>query len=57
MNKKLFDTLMILSMAGLLIFLDKFELPVKYEKFIFILLLAFYYLGQMSERKFKRIKI
>jgi len=53
MNRKLFDIFMILLMAGLLIILEKFGLIEKYKYFALIPLLIFYFLGKLSERKFK----
>jgi len=53
MKRKLFDTFMILLMAGLLIILEEFDLIEKYRYFALIPLLIFYFLGKFSERRFK----
>ena len=53
MNGKLFDIFMILLMAGLLIILEEFNLTTEYRHLGLIPLLIFYFLGKLSERKFK----
>lgn len=53
MTKRTFDVLMILLIAGLLLILNKFNLMDKFKEFALILILAFYFLGKISERKFK----
>ena len=54
MKKRFFDILMILILGLLLIIFDHFNLLEKSAKFMLIPILAFYYLGQYSERKYKR---
>ena len=57
MKKVHFDILMIVLMAALLLGLNYFELLEKYVHFALIPMLAFYWLGQYSERKFGNKKV
>ncbi len=50
----MFDIMIILLIALLLIVLNEFELLEKSAKFMAIPILAFYFLGQYAERKFKK---
>ncbi|MBP7103222.1 MAG: hypothetical protein PHC83_09480 [Bacteroidales bacterium] len=54
MRKKTFDIIVILLIAIFLISLNKFDLLEKSAKFMFIPILAFYFIGQVTERKFKK---
>jgi hypothetical protein len=54
MKKLHFDLLIIFSMAVLLLTLNRLGLLEEYAKFGLIAFLAFYWLGQYSERKFKK---
>ncbi len=53
MKKETFNLLVIVMIAILLLILNQFELLEKYSKFALIPILAFYYLGQYAERKFR----
>jgi hypothetical protein len=52
MKKRTFDIIVIVLIAIFLIFLNQFDLLEKSAKFMFIPILAFYYVGQYVERKF-----
>ena len=54
MKKITFDILVIFLIALFLITLNQFDVLEKSAKFMFIPILAFYYLGQYSGRKFKK---
>lgn len=54
MKKGTFDIIMILLIAILLVTLNQFHVLEKSAKFMFIPILAFYFLGQYSERKLKK---
>jgi len=54
MKKRNFDIIVILVIAFFLIILNLFGILEKSAKFMFIPLLAFYFIGQYSERKFKK---
>ena len=54
MKKIHFDLLMILLTLVLLLTLNRLDLLEEYAKFGMVPLLAFYWLGQYAERKFKR---
>ncbi len=54
MKKKYFDMIVIIIIGIFLIGLDVFDLLEKSAKFMLIPILAFYYIGQYSERKFKK---
>jgi len=54
MKKIHFDLLMILLMAVLLLTLNRLDLLEEYAKFGLVALLAFYWLGKYSERRFKK---
>ena len=54
MKKRTFDIIVILLIAILLITLSQIELLEKSAKFMFIPILAFYFIGQYSERKFQK---
>ena len=53
MRKKTFDITMILLIAILFVTLSQFDLLEKSMKFMFIPILAFYFLGQFAERRFQ----
>lgn len=52
MKKRIFDIIVILLIEIFLITLNQFEVLEKSAKFMFIPILAFYYVGQYVERKF-----
>jgi hypothetical protein len=52
MNKYTFDALMILLMAGILSLVVYFNFSELYLNFSMIPLIAFYFIGQYSQRKF-----
>jgi positive regulator of sigma E activity len=54
MKKLYFDGLVILVIAVFLGMLSYFDLLEKSAKFMFIPILAFYYVGQYAEKKLKR---
>lgn len=54
MKKRTFDIIVIVLIALLLIILNQFDLLEKSAKFMFIPILAFYYVGQYVERKFRK---
>ena len=53
-NKRLFDLLFIIVSAAILIVLAEYKLLEKYTEFSLIPILAAYFLGQFSERKFNK---
>jgi len=53
MKKWTFDIIVILLIAIFLISLNQFYVLEKSAKFMFIPILAFYFIGQVTERKFK----
>ncbi|MCK5845849.1 MAG: hypothetical protein KAG84_00300 [Bacteroidales bacterium] len=53
MNKRLFDIIVILIITLSIIILTLLDLLEGLTKFMLIPILAFYYIGQYSERKFK----
>lgn len=54
MKKRAFDIIVIFMIAIFLIILNQFDVLEKSAKFMFIPLLAFYFLGQYSERNLKK---
>ncbi len=54
MKKRTFDIIVILLITIILIILYQFNLLESSAKFMLIPILAFYYLGQYSERKFQK---
>lgn len=54
MKKITYDIIVILIIALLLIILNQFDLLEKSAKFMFIPILAFYYIGQYVERKLQK---
>jgi hypothetical protein len=54
MKKRTFDIVVIFMIAIFLITLNQFDVLEKSAKFMFIPILAFYFLGQYSERKLKK---
>lgn len=54
MKKRTFDIVVIFMIAIFLITLNQFDVLEKTAKFMFIPILAFYFLGQYSERKLKK---
>ncbi len=54
MKKRAIDIVIILSIALLLTLLYHFNLSDKSTKYMFIPLLTYYYIGQYTERKFKK---
>ncbi len=54
MKKRAVDIVIILSIALLLTLLYHFNLSDKSTKYMFIPLLTYYYIGQYTERKFKK---
>ena len=52
MKKRTFDIIVIFLIALFLITLNQFNMLEKLAKFMFIPILAFYYVGQYVERKF-----
>ncbi len=53
MKRRTIDIIVILLIAITLVILNQINLLEKLAKFMFIPILAFYYFGQYSERKFK----
>ena len=54
MKKKIFDIIVIVVIALFLLTLSEFDLLEKSAKFMFIPILAFYFIGQWTERKSKK---
>lgn len=54
MKKRTFDIIVIFLIAIFLITLNQFDLLEKSAKYMFIPILAFYFLGQYSEQKLKK---
>ncbi len=54
MRKRTFDIIMILLIAILLVALNQFDLLEKSAKFMFIPILAFYFLGQFAAKNFQK---
>jgi NADH:ubiquinone oxidoreductase subunit 3 (subunit A) len=54
MRKRTFDIIVIFLIAIVLISLNQFDLFEKSAKFMFIPFLAFYHIGQVTERKFQK---
>jgi len=54
MKKRTFDIVVIFMIAIFLITLNQFDVLEKSAKFMFIQILAFYFLGQYSEQKLKK---
>lgn len=54
MKKGIFDIIVILLITTFLITLSLFDLLEKSAKFMLIPILAFYFIGQYSERKFQK---
>jgi len=54
MKKIAFDIIVIILIALLLIILHQLDALEESAKFMFIPILAFYFIGQMTERKFKK---
>ena len=54
MKKRTFDIIMILLVAIVLVTLNQFDFLEESEKFMLIPILAFYFIGQFSERKFQK---
>ncbi|MGI6370088.1 MAG: hypothetical protein GX372_03060 [Ignavibacteria bacterium] len=54
MKKKVFDIIVIVVIALFLLTLSGFDLLEKSAKFMFIPILAFYFIGQWTERKSKK---
>jgi len=54
MKKLTFNIVVIVLIAILLIILNQIDLLEKSAKFMFIPIVAFYFLGQYAERKFKK---
>lgn len=54
MKKRTFDIIIILALSIILIILNQFGLLEKSAKFMVIPILAFYFIGQYAERKFKK---
>ena len=54
MKKRTFDIIVIFLIAIFLITLNQFNMLEKSAKFMFIPILAFYFIGQVTERKFKK---
>jgi len=54
MKIRLFDIIVILGIAGLLITLNQFDLLEKSARFMFIPILTFYFIGRYAERKFQK---
>jgi len=53
MKKRTFDIIVIFLVAIFLIGLNQFDLLEKSAKFMFVPILAFYFIGQVTEQKFK----
>jgi len=56
MKKRTFDILVIIFIAVALSLLSEFNLLDGLAKYVLIPILAFYFLGQYSQRKFKETK-
>lgn len=54
MKKRTFDMIVIILIALFLILLNQFDVLEKAAKFMFIPILAFYFIGQFVERKFQK---
>ncbi|MCF8360677.1 MAG: hypothetical protein K9H26_18125 [Prolixibacteraceae bacterium] len=54
MRKRTFDIIVIFLIALALISLNQFDLLEESAKFMFIPILAFYFIGQLAERKFQK---
>ncbi len=54
MSKRMFDIIMIVIITLFLMTLSFFDLLENSSKFMLIPIIIFYYLGQYSERKFKK---
>jgi hypothetical protein len=54
MKKRTFDIIVILLIAIFLNSLNQFDVLEKSAKFMFIPILVFYFIGQVTERKFKK---
>jgi hypothetical protein len=54
MKKRTFDIIVILLIAIFLISLNQLDVLEKSAKFMFVPILAFYFIGQVTERKFKK---
>jgi len=54
MKKRTFNIIIIILIAIFLTTLYQFDVLEKSAKFMFIPILAFYYIGQYSERKFQK---
>jgi hypothetical protein len=54
MKKRTFDIIAIFMIAIFLTILNQFDVLEKSAKFMLVPILAFYFLGQYSERKFKK---
>lgn len=54
MKKRTFDIIVIFLAALVLILLNQFDMLEKAAKFMFIPILAFYFIGQVVERKFQK---
>lgn len=54
MKKKIFDVIVIVSATALLILLSESDLLEKAAPFMLVPILGFYFLGQYSERRFKK---
>ena len=54
MKKRTFDIIVIALIALFLIILSQVDLLEKAAKFMFIPILAFYFIGQVAERKFQK---
>lgn len=56
MKIRLFDIIVILGIAGLLITLNQLDLLEKSARFMVIPILTFYFIGRYAERKFQKSK-
>ncbi len=54
MKKQIFDIIVILALLISLLVISYFGLLEKSARYMFLFILAFYYLGQYSERKFQK---
>lgn len=54
MKKKTFDIIVVLLIAIILIILNRLDVLERAARFMFIPILAFYFLGQYSERRLKK---
>lgn len=54
MSRRAFDILVILIIGASLLVLNQFDLLGQMAKFMFIPILAFYFLGQFAQRKFQK---